>query len=67
VVRRFYTVRHEDHYRRMEKLLVTADKGIQAGVFLPAESSFSCADCPFAGRCAEWHCAASSAGPQAAA
>ena len=57
-VRHFHTSRDEDSHRRLEKLLVTADKGIRAGVFLPSESSFACADCPFAGQCSKWHCAA---------
>ena len=55
-VRHLYTGRDDDHYRRLEKLLVTADKGIQAGVFMPNESSFACSDCPFAGHCSNWHC-----------
>ena len=55
-VRHFHTSRDDDSYRRLEKLLVAADKGIQAGVFLPNESSFACADCPFADRCSGWHC-----------
>lgn len=55
-VRHLYTGRDDDHYRRLEKLLVTADKGIQAGVFMPNESSFACSDCPYADRCSGWHC-----------
>ena len=55
-VRHFHTSRDDDSYRRLEKLLVAADKGIQAGIFLPNEGSFACADCPFADRCSAWHC-----------
>ena len=55
-VRHLYTSRDDDHYLRLEKLFTTADKGIQAGVFLPNESSFACSDCPFADRCSSWHC-----------
>ena len=55
-VRRFHTSRDDDSYRRMEKLFLMADKGIQAGVFLPNESSFACSDCPYADRCSGWHC-----------
>ncbi|MBP5638290.1 MAG: PD-(D/E)XK nuclease family protein [Victivallales bacterium] len=55
-VKHFFTSRDEGHYRRLEKLFVTADKGIQAGVFLPNESSFACSDCPYADRCSGWHC-----------
>ena len=57
-VKRFHTSRDDNHYRRLEKLFLTADKGIQAGVFLPNETSFACPDCPFADRCAGWHCKA---------
>ena len=55
-VKHFFTSRDEGYYRRLEKLFVTADKGIQAGVFLPNESSFTCSDCPYADRCSSWHC-----------
>ncbi|MBQ7178414.1 MAG: PD-(D/E)XK nuclease family protein [Victivallales bacterium] len=54
-VRHFFTSRDDNHYQRLEKLFLTADKGIQAGVFLPNESSFACSDCPFADRCSGWH------------
>ncbi len=60
-VKRFHTGRDDGHYRRLEKLLVTADRGIQAGVFLPNETSFACADCPYADRCSGWHCKAGTA------
>ena len=55
-VRHFFTSRDDNHYQRLEKLFLTADRGIQAGVFLPNESSFACSDCPFADRCSGWHC-----------
>jgi len=55
-VKHFYTQRDDASYQRLERLLVTADKGIQAGVFIPNESSFACADCPYADRCSNWHC-----------
>ena len=61
-VKHLYTSRDDDSYRRLEKLFLTADRGIQAGVFLPNESSYACVDCPFAGRCSEWHCKASTTG-----
>ena len=54
-VRHFYTSRDEGSYRRLEKLFAMADKGIQAGVFLPNENSFGCADCPYASACTKWH------------
>ena len=55
-VRHLYTNRNDDHYQRLEKLFLTADKGIQAGIFLPNEGSFACSDCPFADHCSGWHC-----------
>ncbi|MBO4511248.1 MAG: PD-(D/E)XK nuclease family protein, partial [Victivallales bacterium] len=55
-VRHFFTSRDDNHYQRLEKLFTTADRGIQAGVFLPNESSFACSDCPYADRCSGWHC-----------
>ena len=55
-VRHLYTSRDDDSYLRLEKLFLTADKGIQAGVFMPNESSFACSDCPYADRCSGWHC-----------
>ena len=55
-VKHLHTSRDDDSYRRLEKLFVTADKGIQAGIFLPNEGSFACSDCPFADHCSGWHC-----------
>ena len=55
-VKHLHTSRNEDHYQRLEKMFLMADKGIQAGVFMPNESSFACSDCPFADRCSGWHC-----------
>ena len=55
-VKHLYTSRDEDSYQRLEKLFLMADKGIQAGVFMPNESSFACSDCPFADHCSGWHC-----------
>ncbi len=57
-VKHLYTSRDDDHYLRLEKMFTTADKGIQAGVFLPNESCFACSDCPYADRCSNWHCKA---------
>ena len=54
VVKHLYTIRDDDSYKRLEKLLVAADKGIQSGVFIPNECSFACSDCPYANRCSSW-------------
>ena len=58
-VKHLYTSRDEDSYKRLEKMFTMADKGIQAGIFLPNEGSFACSDCsdcPFADHCSGWHC-----------
>ena len=55
-VKHLYTNRDEDSFKRLEKLFQMADKGIQAGVFMPNESSFACSDCPYADHCSGWHC-----------
>ena len=55
-VKHLYTSRDEDSYQRLEKMFLMADKGIQAGIFLPNEGSFACGDCPFADHCSGWHC-----------
>ena len=56
VVKHLHTSRDEDSYQRLEKMFLMADKSIQAGIFLPNEGSFACADCPFADHCSGWHC-----------
>ena len=58
-VQHLRTVRDADSFARLEKLVTVADKAIQTGIFLPNETSYGCADCPFAGACAGWHCEAS--------
>ncbi|MBQ6474097.1 MAG: PD-(D/E)XK nuclease family protein [Victivallales bacterium] len=55
-VKHLYTSRDDDSYQRLEKMFLMADKGIQAGIFLPNEGSFACSDCPFADHCSGWHC-----------
>ncbi len=54
-IERRYTSRSTGQLARMEKLLLEADKAIQAEVFMPNETSFACADCPYAGACQSWH------------
>ena len=55
-VKHLHTSRDDESYLRLEKLFLTADKGIQAGIFLPNEGSFACSDCPYAEHCSGWHC-----------
>ncbi len=53
---RFYTSRTRDQIERMKRIALAVDKAINAGVFMPNENSFGCADCPYASACAKWHC-----------
>lgn len=53
---RFYTSRTRDQIERMKRIALAVDKAIDAGIFMPNENSFSCADCPYASACAKWHC-----------
>ena len=55
-VQHLRTVRDADSFARLEKLVSVADRAIRTGIFLPNETSYGCADCPFAGACAGWHC-----------
>lgn len=55
-IRHFRTSRNEKSFARLEKLFSTADKAINSGLFIPNETSFACADCPYAGACKSWHC-----------
>lgn len=54
-VKHYRTTRSQDQVDRMKHLLISADQAIQKGVFIPAESSFACASCPFANQCKKWH------------
>ena len=56
-VQHLRTIRTEDNFARLEKLVTVADKAIQTGIFLPNETSYGCVDCPYAGACSQWHCA----------
>ena len=56
-VQHLRTARTEDNFSRLERLVEFADKAIQTGIFLPNETSYGCADCPYAGACSQWHCA----------
>lgn len=62
----FFTTRSDERIRRMESLLVAADRAINAGVFLPNETSFACRDCPYANACKSWHCASTAKTAKAA-
>ena len=50
-----YTSRGVDDFKRFEVLAVKAQEAISKGVFLPSETSFACAECPYKDRCKTWH------------
>ena len=54
-VQRLMTKRDGESIARMKKMFLMADKAIEAGIFMPNDCSFSCADCPFADACKSWH------------
>ncbi len=53
-VQRLMTDRSDESLMRMEKTLRMADKAISAGIFMPNDCSFACADCPYADACKSW-------------
>jgi putative RecB family exonuclease len=55
VYERHYTTRNEDNFDRFVFLANKVQESVNAGIFLPNESSFGCAECPYAARCKAWH------------
>jgi len=49
------TQRTRDDMQRLQKVISGVEKAVNAEVFLPAETSFSCGECAFAGSCRKWH------------
>ena len=52
---RHYTSRGFHDFQRFEVLANQAQEAISKGVFLPSETSFACAECPYKSRCRSWH------------
>ena len=50
-----YTCRDEAAFRRFESLAARVQDAVDKGVFLPNETSFACAECPYRERCKSWH------------
>ena len=48
------TTRTEDDSARLIKIFKNAEKGINAGCFVPNEASFYCSKCEFSQHCAGW-------------
>jgi putative RecB family exonuclease len=55
LVESYYTRRTSDDFSRFEFLTGKFEDAVNKGVFLPAEQSFACTDCPFAKRCRNYH------------
>ena len=51
----FYTKRDADAFARFEAIAVAVERAVNAGIFLPAETSYFCGDCPYASKCKQWH------------
>lgn len=53
---RLYTTRGADDFRRLIALVKTADRLVEAGIFVPADagSAFFCAGCGYKKSCAAW-------------
>ena len=49
-----YTCRDEAAFRRFELLAARVQDAVNKGVFLPNETSFACAECPYKNRCKNW-------------
>ena len=49
-----YTCRDDSAFRRFELLAVRVQDAVDKGVFLPNETSFACAECPYKNRCKNW-------------
>ena len=49
-----YTCRDVSAFQRFESLASHVQDAIDKGVFLPNETSFACAECPYKNRCKNW-------------
>ena len=50
-----HTQRTEDDLQRFIRIAADIEQAVKQEVFLPADTSFGCADCQFANACKEWH------------
>lgn len=51
----YCTLRNEDDFLRLSKLIRIIEKTVNAEAFLPNEQGFYCTGCQFASACKEWH------------
>ena len=54
-VENHYTQRTEDDLQRFIRIATAIEQAVKREVFIPADTSFGCADCQFANACKEWH------------
>lgn len=50
----YYTTRSPDDFARFEVIANRVQDAISKGVFLPNETSFACAECPYKNHCKKW-------------
>lgn len=55
VFERHCTRRSPDSWERLGALVSKAESIVGHGLFYPAETSFFCGECPYAGACRAWH------------
>ena len=55
LIEQYLTTRSEDQFLRMVELVKQAERMIAAEHFLPNETSYYCAGCPFQEPCRAWH------------
>ena len=53
-VERYYTARDERDFKRFVEIVKQVEKGVAAGVHIPADRSFYCNGCAFRSACVAW-------------
>lgn len=49
------TIRTEDDFQRLGKLVETIERAVKGEVFVPSEQSFFCGSCEYKATCGSWH------------
>ena len=47
--------RTEDYFERLVRRALVMDRIVRRELFLPADGSYFCTDCPYGRACAAWH------------
>lgn len=53
-VERYYTARDERDFKRFVEIVKQVERGVAAGVHIPADRSYFCSGCGFKSACARW-------------